>query len=377
MEQKRSLSLTISPLFWVTAAIIGYLYTGSAIGAIMGIIVIFVSVLVHELGHALTAIIFGQTPQIALVALGGATSYDGKNLKFWQQFLIVLNGPLFGIALCGITFFLFRLALFQNIYVMATLKLFYQINLIWTIANLLPILPLDGGQLLRITLEGFFGIKGFKISLFIGMIFAFALSLTFFVLQYFLAGALFFLFAFEGFNSWRKAKIITKSDRNEEFEKDMQKAEMCLKQGNIDGATDAFKKIREETHDGGMLYVSATHYLALLELEKGKKQEAYKMLLSIIDNLNEETKCVLHQLAFDEKNYEIVAKFATTCYQIAPSEEVALRNAKAYAALNKPKLSGGWLSTAIQDKIESLEGVLSENIFDRVRESEEFKKFFN
>ena len=56
---------------------------------------------------------------------------------------------------------------------------------------------------------------------------------------------------------------------------------------------------------------------------------------------------------------------------------MALRNAKAFAALNKPKLSGGWLQTAIQDKIESLEDVLSENIFDKVRESKEFKKFFN
>ena len=41
------------------------------------VFVIFISILVHEFGHALTACYFGQKPRIELVAFGGLT-YPGK-----------------------------------------------------------------------------------------------------------------------------------------------------------------------------------------------------------------------------------------------------------------------------------------------------------
>jgi stage IV sporulation protein FB len=47
--------IAISPAFWIFAALIGYLNSQSFIGTIIWIGIIFVSVLVHEFGHALTA----------------------------------------------------------------------------------------------------------------------------------------------------------------------------------------------------------------------------------------------------------------------------------------------------------------------------------
>ena len=83
------------------------------------------------------------------------------------------------------------------------------------------------------------------------------------------------------------------------------------------------------------------------------------------------------EIGTKEKNYPIVADLSSACYQIAPSEDIAMRNAKTFAVLKKPKLSGGWLQMAIKDKSNLLDKILSDNIFDDVKNSEDFKKFFH
>src|SRR5271169_1684851 len=91
--------VTIYPTFWIFAALIGYLNSMSLIGTLVWVGIIFVSVLFHEYGHALTAMLFKEKPRIELVAMGGLTYHNGQKLPFWKQFFIVLNGPLFGFIL--------------------------------------------------------------------------------------------------------------------------------------------------------------------------------------------------------------------------------------------------------------------------------------
>src|SRR3990167_8564795 len=91
--------IVVHPTFFLIAALIGFLYSGTVLGTIIWIAIILVSVLFHEFGHALTAALFGLSPRIELVALGGLTYHEGQKLPFWKQFLIVLDGPLFGFLL--------------------------------------------------------------------------------------------------------------------------------------------------------------------------------------------------------------------------------------------------------------------------------------
>ena len=226
----------------------------------MWIFVIVISVLVHELGHAITSVIFGQKPTIELVALGGVTSYKGRTLRLWQQFLIALNGPIFGFLLFLVSTFLLYLNIFHHPLIVHVLRIFQFINLFWTIVNLLPVLPLDGGQLLRIAMEGAFGLKGFKLTLLIGSLVSLAISLLFFVLQQFLVGAIFFLFAFQSFMGWRKTKYLSSPDRKETNVLKLQKGEALLKRGNKQEAKRIFDEIRERTKKG-MIFASATYYL--------------------------------------------------------------------------------------------------------------------
>ena len=132
----------VSPLFFLTAALIGFLWSNTLMGTLIWMMIIFVSVLVHEYGHALTAKAFGQSPRIELVAFGGLTIPQGKRLSLGKEFLVVLMGPAFGFLLF-LTAYLIEP--YTESFMQMILRFTWIVNLFWTAINLLPILPFDGG----------------------------------------------------------------------------------------------------------------------------------------------------------------------------------------------------------------------------------------
>ncbi|KPK33566.1 MAG: hypothetical protein AMS24_00815 [Chlamydiae bacterium SM23_39] len=367
--------ISIHPFFWVLAGLIGWLNSSSITGILIWVLVIVFSVLFHEFGHALTAKFFGLHPRIDLVAMGGVTTYERKDLKFYKQFLIVLNGPLFGFLLFLVATFILYLNFFQNIYIVSFLKITQIVNIFWSIVNILPVLPLDGGQLIRIALEAAFGVKGFKMSLLVGMVVALGFSVYFFIRGAFLIGAIFFLFGFQSFDAWRKSKFLTSADRDVRMGDLLERGEKALKEGKKEKAVSIFEKIRS-FHKRGMIYDSATYFLAMLANERGDKELAYNLLLDIKEDLSPDSKCLFHVLSYEHKNYEDVIELSSECYQMNPSADVALINAKAFAFLKKAKEAGGWLNAASQYEDVDINEILKEEAFKEVREDKEFKKFF-
>lgn len=368
--------IAIHPFFWLFAAIIGWLNSSDLIWTLVWVGIIFVSVLFHEFGHALTAVLFKQKANIQLVAMGGVTSYDGPKLKFWQQFLITFNGPLFGFLLFVFATLALQLNWGEWPFLAKTLKYTQFANLFWTIVNLLPVLPLDGGQLMRIVLEANFGVKGFKAALLIGAILAGLIALASFMIQAFLVGAFFFLFAFQSFDSWRKSRYATRDDREEENRQLMMDAEKALQMGNREEA----KRLLEQLHEKagkGVLGLSAAQYLAFLAMKEGRQKDAYDLLLPIQEHLADDSLCLLHQLAAEFKNYSVVADLSATCYQTAPSPEMALRNARAFAYLGQPKHAGGWLQTAWQEGGIDLRSILADEAFQKIKDHPDFRTFID
>ncbi len=143
----------IQPFFWISLIILGGASTADTTAAILkiGLFVLagFISILVHELGHALTARAFGAHSAITLQAFGGYAAYSGGHLNRWQSFLVTAAGPAIQILL-GIAIFLLMRALpelsdnGENF-----LRILVLISFFWAILNLLPVVPLDGGQMLN------------------------------------------------------------------------------------------------------------------------------------------------------------------------------------------------------------------------------------
>ena len=143
----------VQPFFWITLAIIGGAINANSPEAQLrlGLFLLagFVSILVHELGHALTARKFGARSEIVLQAFGGYAAYSGVRLTRPQSFAVTAAGPavqiVLGLALLQVLPYLPDL----NPNMLYFLKILVWISLVWAILNLLPVLPLDGGQMLN------------------------------------------------------------------------------------------------------------------------------------------------------------------------------------------------------------------------------------
>lgn len=163
----------VSGWFWLGAAFFGWpLASGAAAGGPAGLLVahllmtalcILVSILLHELGHALAARACGMEWAIVLLMFGGlAFGRSRPGVKWWQHVLIALAGPFAQFLLLGATLagWLaasrggFDLADMSPLLGTAFDALFF-VNLVWPLLNLLPIFPLDGGQALRAVLSRF------------------------------------------------------------------------------------------------------------------------------------------------------------------------------------------------------------------------------
>ena len=147
--------IRISPFFWLTAFVLGALigsdWSGPSYAAIAAAC-IGLSVLVHELGHGLTARSFGLEPSIVMHGLGGVcVTRDGPG-TFGPRLLTIVMGPLAGLALAIATVILWALLTFNQVAIGPraefAMMVLLVLNVLYSLLNLVPIWPLDGGQFL-------------------------------------------------------------------------------------------------------------------------------------------------------------------------------------------------------------------------------------
>jgi Zn-dependent protease len=107
----------------------------------------FASILLHELGHALTARAFGSPTSILIYGFGGLTSHQRMSVK--RDLLVTLAGPGAGLLAGGVLLLVADAA--GTVHGAAHVALVYAlwINIGWSVINLLPVLPLDGGNAMR------------------------------------------------------------------------------------------------------------------------------------------------------------------------------------------------------------------------------------
>lgn len=155
---------------------------------LLGIAVIFLAVLLHELGHAFAGKRYGLHPEISLYGAGGLTSWrEPIPLSPGRRVFISFAGPLVGIVV-GLATIVALIALsgtpdrylpfpswngllelLSERYYESELigYVFYATlwaNLGWALLNLVPVMPLDGGQMMAAGLTRFFGRRGITIG---------------------------------------------------------------------------------------------------------------------------------------------------------------------------------------------------------------------
>lgn len=134
--------VAVDPTFWFLAL----LGISSALYGLMWAGVLFGSILVHELGHALMARHYGSSASIRLYALGGLTFHQPLPRRA-QRIAVSLAGPFagFGLGLVALVPYL-ALPAARPPLLGAFLFQMLLMNFGWGAVNLLPVPPLDGGN---------------------------------------------------------------------------------------------------------------------------------------------------------------------------------------------------------------------------------------
>jgi Zn-dependent protease len=117
---------------------------------VVSALLLFVSVLIHELSHSLVAQARGiPVKSITLFLLGGVSNLEEEPEKPGVEFTMALAGPLSSLALALIFWIVFKFTTTPNTPLSAIFYYLALINGILAVFNLLPGFPLDGGRVLR------------------------------------------------------------------------------------------------------------------------------------------------------------------------------------------------------------------------------------
>ena len=141
--------VTVRYTFFLTSVLLG-LRTRSLTAILVWVVVVFLAVLLHELGHAFAARAFGQVPQIELHAMGGLTRWAQiGELKWFQRVAISLAGPAMGFAAGGLLWVGGGFIPASEPFVLTLARYdFLWVTLAWGVFNLAPMFPLDGAHAL-------------------------------------------------------------------------------------------------------------------------------------------------------------------------------------------------------------------------------------
>ena len=200
----------------------------SGVGITLYLLAIFVSVVLHELGHAATVRRFGgHVDGITIYALGGMTMWreEGTLIRGWKRFVVAAAGSGVGLFAGLGLFLIVRLGglgsdgvvsiptpwsrdfFFRDVtgdYLIFFVGAFIWVSVVWGLVNWLPVGGLDGSKMLREVLVKLLGPIGDLHSRIIGVIVGLAVAYWFYTRNAPIAALIFVMFSISDLASYRK-----------------------------------------------------------------------------------------------------------------------------------------------------------------------------
>ena len=159
----------VDPFFFIIVVALGFSTHTTFGGMVAWFAVVFVSILIHELGHAFAARAVGsESIGIELQSMGGLTAYrPRRTLTRLEQIGVSLAGPFSGFALGTVALLLAYLLDVSTTRAGDNVVVFdlLWVNFGWGLFNLMPVLPLDGGMVMQNLLPGDENVRGRRAAL--------------------------------------------------------------------------------------------------------------------------------------------------------------------------------------------------------------------
>ncbi|MGH9182081.1 MAG: metalloprotease, partial [Acidimicrobiales bacterium] len=141
----------VEPMFFLGMGLLGWVMGRQGLLLVEWLVVAGGSILVHEMGHALAFRRFGSSASVVLHGFGGYTTGAGQPPT--RSMVVSAAGPGVGLLIGVPVLLLARATDSPPPFVQALLADLVFVNLGWGLFNLLPILPLDGGNLVAAGFE--------------------------------------------------------------------------------------------------------------------------------------------------------------------------------------------------------------------------------
>jgi stage IV sporulation protein FB len=147
------IAIRVEPTFWLTLGLLGLMSSDprsseDLLWLALFILAGFISILIHEMGHALMIKRYKLPTQVVLSNFGGYATYPAGILNRMQSFLVTAAGPGIQILAATVIWFISPYIGLEGNMLNQFVGIFIYISLFWALLNCLPILPLDGGQML-------------------------------------------------------------------------------------------------------------------------------------------------------------------------------------------------------------------------------------
>ena len=275
--------VSVQPWFWLLTFLIGPgLFEDAGEGHAwlprLGtwVAIVFTGVLAHELGHAFAGRAFGLTPRIVLHGLGGLTSWDsGRQLTPVRSIVVSVAGPGVGIIVGTLAYgvgmvhgpsqgSLLDFALDELVFV----------NLGWGLLNLLPMQPLDGGNVMASFFELVFGDRARVLARWASLgVAALIVGVALLFHQTFAA----VLVAWLAFTNLRALRVEREVGPDRALLVDLLKAQQLLKAGDAIGAERRARSIADRAK-GDAVRGEALSLCAFAELVAGNPAGAMRAL---------------------------------------------------------------------------------------------------
>ena len=200
--------IRVEPVFWITLGLIGFMSSqglpGDAmlLGTALFVMAGFISILIHELGHALMIKKYKLPTEIVLSSFGGYATHPAGILTRMQSFLVTLAGPAIQLAFGFTVFFIASNVKLPNSMITMFIGNLIWVSVAWAILNCVPVLPLDGGRML----EAVLGPSKIKLTITISMLVAVTACVFGFLKGQPFLGVFMAMFAFQNYQALERLK---------------------------------------------------------------------------------------------------------------------------------------------------------------------------
>lgn len=307
----------ITASFWLSAVLLGFMYFQNNYILILPVVLVtLVSVLVHELGHAFAFSRYKVRSSIRLHFMGGHTMPQVVlPLSRSANVFISFAGPLAGFMLAGLVYAIApeicsaaigAEPLFPQMFEIAhpgfriTIAIFFIVNMFWSIFNLAPVLPLDGGHIVEHAL----GPKRFRLTLGISGVVGAALAVLFAIQWHSIFAT--FIFASASFQAFMKLRDVQSAVRasgeairerreagqdavHPDLERELRQARRALDEDDLDKAAELARTVADGNSESGVKASGASLGEALTilgwaELRQGRPGRAAEACERLVKN---------------------------------------------------------------------------------------------